>query len=79
MLYPQIKGKVTDIQNLLIMAKIKSEKEYQKLLQRINELLEIVDDDTPKDDVNYIELDTLSDLVEEYEDAHYPIGKPFVG
>ena len=58
------------------MAQIKSEKEYRKLMQRIEQLLEVVDDDTPRDDINYIELDALSDLVEEYEDVHYPIGKP---
>lgn len=58
------------------MVQIKSENEYRKLLQRIDELVEIVDDDTPKDDINYIELDLISDLVEEYEDVHYPIGKP---
>lgn len=58
------------------MAKIKNEQEYRKLMQRIEELLAIVDDNTPTDDINYIELDVISDLVEEYEDAHYPIGKP---
>lgn len=58
------------------MAQIKSEKEYRKLMQRIDELIEVVDDDTPKDDINYIELNLISDLVEEYEDIHYPIGKP---
>ena len=58
------------------MAKIKSEKEYHKLLKRIDELIELVDDDTPVDDINYIELDLISELVEEYEDIHYPIGKP---
>ena len=58
------------------MARIKSEEEYRKLMQRIEELLEVVDDDTPTDDINYIELDALSDLVEKYEDIHYPIGRP---
>lgn len=58
------------------MVKIKSEKEYRKLLKRIDELVELVDDETPTDDINYIELDLISDLVEEYEDVHYPIGKP---
>ena len=58
------------------MARIKSEEEYRKLMQRIEELLEVVDDDTPTDDVSYVELDVLSDLVEEYEDIHYPIGRP---
>ena len=58
------------------MAQIKTEQQYRKLMQRVDELLEVVDDNTPKDDVNYIELDLISNLVEEYEDVHYPIGKP---
>lgn len=58
------------------MAQIKTENEYRKLMQRIDELIEVVDDNTPKDDINYIELDLISDLVEEYEDIHYPIGTP---
>ena len=58
------------------MASIKTENEYRKLLLRVDELLKVVNDDTPKDDINYIELDALSDLIEEYEDIHYPIGKP---
>ena len=32
--------------------------------------------DTPVDDPNYLELDMISDMVAEYEDIHYPIGKP---
>lgn len=58
------------------MAQIKTENEYRKLMQRIDELIEVVNDNTPKDDINYIELDLISDLVEEYEDIHYPIGTP---
>ncbi len=58
------------------MAQIKTENEYRKLMQRIDELIEVVDDNTSKDDINYIELDLISDLVEEYEDIHYPIGTP---
>ena len=38
--------------------------------------MKIVSNDTPVDDPNYLELDMLSDMVEEYEDIHYPIGKP---
>jgi len=30
---------------------------------------------TPVDDPNYVELDMISDMVEEYEDVHYPIGR----
>lgn len=58
------------------MAQIKSEAAYRAALKRIDELLPLVNDNTPTDDKNYLELDMLSDMVEEYEDAHYPIGKP---
>ena len=58
------------------MAQIKDEKAYRVALQRIDELLPLVHDDTPVTDKNYIELDMLSDLVEEYETIHYPILAP---
>lgn len=58
------------------MAKIKNEAAYRAALDRIEELLPLVNDDTPKTDKNYLELDMISDMVEEYEDVHYPIGKP---
>lgn len=58
------------------MAQIKSEKEYEKLMERIKEFFKIVDEDTPRDDKNLIELEALSELVEEYEDVHYPIETP---
>lgn len=58
------------------MAKIKNEAAYQAALKRIDELLPKVNDKTPTDDMNYLELDMLSDMVEEYEEVHYPIGKP---
>jgi len=45
-------------------------------MHRIEELLPLVNDNTPVDNPNYLELDMLSDMVEEYEDIHYPIGKP---
>lgn len=58
------------------MAQIKTEAAYRAALKRIDELLPLVNDDTPTDDRNYLELDMLSDMVAEYEDIHYPIGKP---
>ncbi len=58
------------------MAKIKTEAEYEALMQRIEELLLVTDDSTPVTDKNMIELDMLVDLVEEYELEHYPIGTP---
>jgi len=50
--------------------------EYEAIMQRIDELVEIVDDTTPLTDKNCIELVVLSDLVIAYEKEHYPIGKP---
>ena len=35
-----------------------------------------MDDDNPNMDENALELDMLIDMIEEYEDIHYPIGKP---
>ena len=58
------------------MAKIQSEIAYKATMERIEELLPLVDDDTPLTDKNLIELDLLSGLVEEYEDEHYPIKVP---
>lgn len=58
------------------MAKIENEKQYEAMMARIDELLQVVDDNTPADDRDRIELVLLSDLVAEYEDVHYPIKKP---
>ena len=45
-------------------------------MSRIEELLRIVDEDTPEDNQDNIELVLLSNLVADYEDIHYPIKKP---
>ena len=50
------------------MAKIQNETAYKAAMERIEELLPLVDDDTPLSDKNLIELDLLSALVEEYKD-----------
>lgn len=55
---------------------IKSENEYNAVLERIDELLRIVDDNTPATSKDYVELMLLSDLVADYEDAHYPVATP---
>ena len=57
------------------MAQIKSEQMYQALLKRIEELLTMTSDDDAMDDPRMLELDIISDLIVEYEDIHYPIGK----
>ncbi|MDH6306813.1 antitoxin component HigA of HigAB toxin-antitoxin module [Parabacteroides sp. PF5-5] len=58
------------------MIKIKTEKEYHVVMERIEELLGIVNNETLIDSKDSIELELLSSLVEEYEDEHYPIGTP---
>lgn len=50
-----------------------TEEEYEAALKRIDELLPLVNDDTPDSDPNLIELLRVSDIVEEYEDEHYPM------
>lgn len=59
-----------------IKTKIVSETQYNWAMSRIEELLPKVNDETPDDDPNSIELYLLSSLVQEYEDEHYPIGTP---
>ncbi|MBO7493178.1 MAG: helix-turn-helix domain-containing protein [Bacteroidales bacterium] len=58
------------------MAQIKNEVAYNAAMKRIEELEELVDDNTPETDPLYLELDMLVDMVEEYEDIHYPISSP---
>ena len=55
---------------------IKNEIQYTATLERIDQLLEKVKDSTPVTDKNYIELDLLSGLVEDYEEKYYPISTP---
>lgn len=58
------------------MAKIMTKAAYDATMARIEELLPLVDDNTPVTDKNAIELDLLSELVAEYEEEHYPISQP---
>ena len=52
---------------------IKNEMQYNAIMKRIGELLQIVDDNTHESNHDYIELMILTDLVEAYEDMYYPI------
>ena len=54
------------------MKTISSEKEYNAIVKRINELLEVVTDENYNTLPQAIELDFLSDLVEDYERKYYP-------
>ena len=59
------------------MSKITKE-QYEFALQRVEELLPLVDDNTPTNDRNAVELTMMSDIIIDYEKEHYPIGKPTV-
>ena len=59
------------------MAKITKE-QYEFALARIEELLPLVEDNTPANDRNAIELTMMSDVVIDYEKEHFPISKPTV-
>jgi len=53
-----------------------SEVEYRRASSRIEELLKVVDNNTPQDDPSAIELIEQSDIVEKYEIENYSIGTP---
>ena len=58
------------------MARITNETAYKALMERIEELLPQVDERTPPNDKNLVELVLLSELAAEYEEEHYPIHAP---
>ena len=47
------------------MTRIITEIQYEKALERVEELLLLVDNQTPENDKDYVKLDLLSDLVAE--------------
>ena len=58
-------------QAYISMVQIKNEIQYKAACERINELLKVVNNDTPADDKNLLELDLISDLVADYEEEHW--------
>ena len=59
------------------MSKITTE-QSDFAMERVEELLPLVDDNTPANDKNAVELSMMSDIVSAYEKEHYPIEKPTV-
>ena len=57
--------------------KIENEEQYNQMVARVELLLPLVDDDTPEDDPNRIELEMLSNLVADYSYDHFNINKEF--
>lgn len=61
------------------MTKITNNEQYEWAVKRVEELLPLVDDTTPRTDPNSIELELLSNLVADYSEEHFAIGKPALG
>lgn len=55
---------------------IKTKKEYNAIVDRIEELLKNPENIENTDAKGYVELNVLSDLVAEYEERTYPVKKP---
>lgn len=58
------------------MGKLITHEEYVKAEIRLNEIIDLVDDDAADDDPLLQELKEVSDIIEAYEEIHYPIGLP---
>ena len=58
------------------MTKIENEIQYRAALKRVEELMLNLPEDTPEEDPQMIELTLLGNLVADYDEEHYPIGKP---
>jgi HTH-type transcriptional regulator / antitoxin HigA len=54
---------------------IKTERDYNAIVERVEELLQNLDNIENKDAKGYVELNLLSDLVAEYEERNYTIKK----
>ena len=58
------------------MTKIENESQYNWAVAKVEQLLPLVNEDTPETDSNYIELVLLSNLVADYSEEHYSVGSP---
>src|SRR5512137_927639 len=53
-----------------------TENDYFKANERMEDLLLLVNNNTPINDPNLKELERVSEIVEEYELEHHPVGTP---
>ncbi len=58
------------------MNKIENKAQHLALTERMEELLALVDNDTPAHDKNLIELTFISTLIADYEEANFPMATP---
>lgn len=61
------------------MTKIENREQYEWAVARVEQLLPLVDDNTPRTDPNSIELELLSNLVADYSEENFAMGKPALG
>ena len=61
------------------MTRITNKEQYDWAVARVEELLPLADDNTPRTDPNSIELELLSNLVADYSENNFSIGKPALG
>lgn len=60
------------------MTKIENESQYNWAVAKVEQLLPLVNEDTPETDSNYIELVLLSNLVADYSEEHYSVCAPIL-
>lgn len=63
------------------MIRIKTEDQYKAILARIDDILRVITDECPEHNMPHnltVELEMMSDLVEEYEKEHYALTPPTV-
>lgn len=58
------------------MTKIENHIQYEWAVNRVEELLPLVNDETPQSNPNRIELELLSNLVADYSEEHFSLGEP---
>ena len=58
------------------MARIMNEMQYDAIMKSVDELMFATDESTPVSDTRMVELDLLTEMVEEYEKENYPIMPP---
>ncbi len=61
----------TELQSLVPLSAIQNEEQYDRAVETLDALLEIVHNDETHPLYNL--LDTLGTLIESYEEAHYPV------
>ncbi|MDR1202418.1 MAG: helix-turn-helix domain-containing protein [Tannerellaceae bacterium] len=55
-----------------------TKEQYEFALEKVEELLPLVDDSTPANDKKALELSLMSEIVIAYETVHFPIRQPTV-